>query len=452
MSERAAGTRLRPIRVIPIDEMETRFQLERRGGAEEQERPKIQSGAAEKRATEEKLDLERLDCKGKNQETDEKVVGWTNLDEDSSSENWKENFEQLGPGLPILKDPLPTGVACCLTRLIQLGLETVTFYLSGLAQVVPLACTDRCIYTQEGDNSSYCFSPPPNSSCLTHPGPPVPMDQPSEAESRSQRIPRMGDQGACCPVKQVVGSDDTVGLFILSTSLSALPPSHCLDSCVYNKVGDIRRTKYCFSNSGSTAATSCHRKMPSLAILMDRDPDLYQVPTLLDPKIRSKKIVKDTAAAATAEEDTPNLSPKTMWITMRPDTTNETGPTMKEVNLGKSKNERSVCKATQVESVQVISLIKKNNKNKVNIESESDPVEIKQAKSTSQQVTNQDKQDVNIKSESDPREEDQSKSIDSNNKKSIDPHLEPIELTSESSQIKDSTAESDPKKYGNCHH
>ena len=128
---------------------------------------------------------------------------------------------------------------------------------------------------------------------------------------------------------------------------------------------------------------------------------------------------------------------------MRPDTINETGPTMKEVNLGKSKNERSVCKATQVESVQVISLIKPNNKTKVNIESESNPVEIKPAKSTSQQVTNQDKQDVNIKSESDPREEDQSTSIDSNNKKSIDPHLEPIELTSESDQIKDSTAKSD---------
>ena len=122
MSERAAGTRQRPIRVIPVDETETRFQLERRGEAEEEEdkRPKIQSGyrqAAEKREAEEKLDLERLDCKGENQETDEKVVGGTNLDEESSSENWKESFEQLGPGLPILKDPLPTGVACCLTRL-----------------------------------------------------------------------------------------------------------------------------------------------------------------------------------------------------------------------------------------------------------------------------------------------------------------------------------------------
>ena len=106
--------------MIPIDEMETRFQLERRGEAEEEERPKIQSGAAEKRATEEKLDLERLDCKGKHQETDEKVVGGTNLDEESSSENWKESFEQLGPGLPILKDPLPTGVACCLTRFLLL--------------------------------------------------------------------------------------------------------------------------------------------------------------------------------------------------------------------------------------------------------------------------------------------------------------------------------------------
>lgn len=109
--------------MIPIDETETRFQLERRGKAEEEERPKIQSGyrgAAEKREAEEKLDLERLDCKGRNQETDEKVVGGTNLDEDSSSENWKESFEQLGPGLPILKDPLPTGVACCLTRFLLL--------------------------------------------------------------------------------------------------------------------------------------------------------------------------------------------------------------------------------------------------------------------------------------------------------------------------------------------
>ena len=125
MSERAAGTRQRPIRVIPVDETETRFQLERRGEAEEEEdkKPKIQSGyrrAAEKREAEEKLDLERLDCKGENQETDEKVVGGTNLDEESSSENWKESFEQLGPGLPILKDPLPTGVACCLTRFLLL--------------------------------------------------------------------------------------------------------------------------------------------------------------------------------------------------------------------------------------------------------------------------------------------------------------------------------------------
>ena len=35
---------------------------------------------------------------------------------------------------------------------------------------------------------------------------------------------------------QVVGSDDTIGLFVLATSLPGLPPSHCLDSCVYNKV------------------------------------------------------------------------------------------------------------------------------------------------------------------------------------------------------------------------
>merc|ERR1719209_881839 len=164
------------------------------------------------------------------------------------------------------------------------------------------------------------------------------MNRPSKAANRSQQTTPLGEPGPCCPVKQVVGTDETVGLFILSTSLTTLPPSHCLDSCVYNKVGDIRRTKYCFSR-GPTATSSCHRKMPSLAILMDRDQDLYQVPTLLDPKIRSKKIVKDTAAAG--EEETPNLSPKTMWITMRPDTTNETGtsaPTKYE-NLGTSEKE-----------------------------------------------------------------------------------------------------------------
>ena len=41
--------------------------------------------------------------------------------EDSSgnrNENWRENFEWLEPGasLPLLEAPLPTGIACCLTR------------------------------------------------------------------------------------------------------------------------------------------------------------------------------------------------------------------------------------------------------------------------------------------------------------------------------------------------
>ena len=93
--------------------------------------------------------------------------------------------------------------------------------------------------------------------------------------SSSQRVSGMRGGPACCPVKQVqssvkhifneiwlidgwfekypdmesgadipslemssqvVGSDDTIGLFVLSTSLPGLPPSHCLDSCVYNKV------------------------------------------------------------------------------------------------------------------------------------------------------------------------------------------------------------------------
>ena len=114
---------MRPIRVIPIDQTETRFRLERRVEAEEEKiQPGYRPALAEKRETDKKLDLERLDCKGDNRETilveDEKLNGGTHLDEDSSSDDWKESFEQLGPGLPILNDPLPTGVAYCLTRFL----------------------------------------------------------------------------------------------------------------------------------------------------------------------------------------------------------------------------------------------------------------------------------------------------------------------------------------------
>ena len=81
------------------------------------------------RSTDENLDPERP---GENQKTilvgDEKVVGRTNLDEDSSSGDWKESFEEMGPGLPILKDPLPTGVVCCLTRLSNF------YFLSNFTQ------------------------------------------------------------------------------------------------------------------------------------------------------------------------------------------------------------------------------------------------------------------------------------------------------------------------------
>ena len=94
---------------------------------------------------------------------DDKVAGYKrDLDGNTgSSREWKERFEWLeaSPSLPLLETPLPTGVACCLTRcskaskvllipnfrLIQMGLQKVTFYLSGLAQVVPLACTERHI-------------------------------------------------------------------------------------------------------------------------------------------------------------------------------------------------------------------------------------------------------------------------------------------------------------------
>ena len=112
-----------------MDEMKTRFQLEERAEEdEEKDRTKKQSGSQSGSTDEsdKKLDLERLDCKKvENEETllveEEKVVGGRrNLDKESSSDaaeaEWTESFEQLGPNLPLLKDPLPTGVACCLTR------------------------------------------------------------------------------------------------------------------------------------------------------------------------------------------------------------------------------------------------------------------------------------------------------------------------------------------------
>ena len=136
---------------------------------------------------------------------------------------------------------------------------------------------------------------------------------------------------------------------------------------------------------------------------------------------------------------------------MKPDASNESAPTTKEVNLGKSKNERSFCKATQVESVQVISLIKSNlnksrDKTNVNVESESDPVELKQAKPT---LANKNKKEEEIESESKPKEAKQATPTlpETKNKKSAskEPQLEPIELKLNSNKIKDSIAKSDQK-------
>lgn len=149
------------LRLIPLDEKETRFQLEERKGdgegerkplddqeetpfqleeteedGEEEKIPKCvllnlddgtQSGCRpEKRMadlSEKDLHVEKLDSKGDNQEPDvktplvEDVVG--EKDEESSTDELKESFERLesSPKLPLLENPLPTGVACCLTRL-----------------------------------------------------------------------------------------------------------------------------------------------------------------------------------------------------------------------------------------------------------------------------------------------------------------------------------------------
>ena len=122
MSEGAAGTRLRPIRVIPLDEKETRFQLEERDEDGEEEKrskcflpldDKTQSGYQP--GEERRADVSEKDFHLENVETT--LV--EDNDEESRTDYWKESFEVLGSGpkLPLLENPLPTGVACCLTRL-----------------------------------------------------------------------------------------------------------------------------------------------------------------------------------------------------------------------------------------------------------------------------------------------------------------------------------------------
>ena len=170
------------------------------------------------------------------------------------------------------------------------------------------------------------------------------------------------------------------------------------------------------------------------------------------------------------------MSPKTMWITTKSDTTNETDTSVlkENENLGKSKNERSVCKATKVESVQVISLIKANTKTDGNIDSEAYPIEVKLAKSLPAAIDTNEKKslsikqkennktNLNIESEADPVEVKQATVADTDNKKSpsietcqkhIEPDQEPIELEKivsqpgvlEPNKIEGSSTKSDEK-------
>ena len=130
--------------MIPLDQKETGFQLEERAQDEEEKRQKSVvddkslSGCRPLKTMVEKsnreFDLERQDGKGDNREPKvetivvegEKVVGYK--DEDGRTDDWKERFEVLGSGpkLPLLEDPLPTGVACCLTRLTNTLTPTLT--------------------------------------------------------------------------------------------------------------------------------------------------------------------------------------------------------------------------------------------------------------------------------------------------------------------------------------
>ena len=102
-----------------------------------------------------------------------------------------------------------------------------------------------------------------------------------------------------------------------------------------------------------------------------RDPDLHEVPSLLNPKTHLKKVANDRDG----EEEKPDSSART---TLKQDPGNQPGVKLKNKTLEEAENKRIACKATKVESVPVISLIKSNKRTSASVES--DPIEVKLAK------------------------------------------------------------------------
>ena len=108
------AAKAKPITVIDIDELDFDSEASDKDKDRQRQVNQLEGGVQPGEKLEETVvdqSIERL-----------ALDGLGHIEESTFSrnrnENWSENFEWLEPGatLPLLEAPLPTGVACCLTR------------------------------------------------------------------------------------------------------------------------------------------------------------------------------------------------------------------------------------------------------------------------------------------------------------------------------------------------
>jgi len=213
--------------------------------------------------------------------------------------------------LPPLPTQLPTGLQCCLSRLVTSAMRSWTFYFSGLIRDIPIYCTDRCLYTRANDSNSYCFANDKKaSSCITNITKLMRLEPNNFrvelddlktndeifADSKTAPVIKLAGNkrpdvpASCCPVKQVMGEGEYAGLFVLCGKTPDRR-AHCLDNCIYMKVGDIKQTKYCFGPGN--LPSSCHQKVPSISILLNTNTTVKERPLRLDESKNKDNNVKN---------------------------------------------------------------------------------------------------------------------------------------------------------------
>ena len=155
-----------------------------------------------------------------------------------------------------------TGLSCCISHLVVHHSHQWKFHLVGINSSPPLYCGPSqgpCLYTreskpgQENDTNVYCFSSSKCVNKITHlhrVTPKLVKVDPhhllSQAENeklsnlspvkRLLKVDKIqADQGACCPIKELIEGPLIKGIFVLKYKIPK-KESHCNDNCVYTNV------------------------------------------------------------------------------------------------------------------------------------------------------------------------------------------------------------------------